>query len=318
MKYLVGLFCFLSFRFACFSQHLQPKEGFVNVQGGRIWYKIVGKGKGVPLLLIHGGPGSRSCEGIPGYSLLSDERPIIFYDQLGSGNSDRPTDTLLWKLPRFVNEVEILRKALDLKELHILGSSWGATVLIEYMLTKKPKGVKSVIFSGPLLSTPIWMKDAKILLAQLPQNTQDTIKKYENLKEYNSPSYLAATNFFYAKFMSVKKCPNVPPSACDDVLGFNNKVYNYMWGATEFNATGTLMNFDRTNRLQELKQPVLFIAGRFDEARPETMYEFQKLVPNSKVIIIENAAHNKIIDQPIPFTNAIRSFLKSLKTKFRG
>ena len=316
MKYLVGLFAFLNFSVVCFSQRIQPKEGFVNVQGGRIWYKIVGTGKGgVPLLLIHGGPGSRSCEGIPGYSLLSDERPIIFYDQLGSGYSDRPTDTLLWKLPRFANEIDSLRKALDLKELHILGSSWGATVLIEYMLTKKPKGVKSVIFSGPLLSTPIWMKDAKILLAQLPQNTQDTIKKYESLKEYNAPSYLAATDSFYAKFMSVKEWPYIPPSNCDNVMGFNDAVYNYMWGATEFNATGTLRNFDRTNRLHELTQPVLFIAGRFDEARPETMYEFQKLVPKSKVTIIENAAHYKIIDQPIMFTNAIRRFLNSVPTR---
>ena len=315
MKYLICLFLFFSLSIVSFSQHLQPKEGFVNVQGGRIWYKIVGTGKGVPLLLIHGGPGSRSCEGIAGYSLLSNERPIIFYDQLGSGHSDRPTDTLLWKLPRFVNEIDSLRKALDLKELHILGSSWGAAVLIEYMLTKKSKGVKSVIFSGPLLSTPIWMKDAKILLAQLPQNTQDTIKKYERLKEYNAPSYLAATDSFYAKFMSVKAWPNIPPSTCDNVLGFNEKVYNYMWGATEFNATGTLRNFDRTNRLHELKQPVLFIAGRFDEARPETMYKFQKLVPKSKVIIIENAAHHKIIDQPVMFTNAIRSFLNSVPTK---
>ena len=69
------------------------------------------------------------------------------------------------------------------------------------------------------------------------------------------------------------------------------------------------------NRLHESKQPVFFIAGRFDEARPETMYEFQKLVLKSKVIIIENAAHYKIIDQPVMFTNAIRSFLNSVPTK---
>ena len=88
-----------------------------------------------------------------------------------------------------------------------------------------------------------------------------------------------------------------------------------MWGATEFYATGTLRNFDRTNRLHELKQQVLFIAGRFDEARPETMYGFQKFVPKSKVIIIENAAHYKIIDQLIVFTNAIRIFLNSVHSK---
>jgi proline iminopeptidase len=315
MKYLSALLAFLSFSIICISQNYQPAEGFINVQGGRIWYKIVGTGKRTPLLLIHGGPGSRSCEGIPGYSLLGNERPVIFYDQLGSGHSDRPTDTSLWRLPRFVDEIEKLRNALDLKEVHILGSSWGATVLIEYMLTKKPKGVTSVIFAGPLLSTSLWMKDAKILLAQLPKNIQDTIQKYEDLKEYNAPSFLAATDSFYARFLSIKQWPEVPPSTCDSILGFNSQVYNYMWGPTEFTATGTLKNFDRTSRLHELKLPVLFVAGRYDEARPETMYEFQKHVPKSKVVIIEGAGHLKIIDQPVQFTGTISKFLNFAESK---
>ncbi len=313
MKYLFTLVILLSVKTWSIGQNLQPGEGFVNVEGGRIWYKIVGKGKKTPLLLIHGGPGSSSCSGIPGYSLLSDDRPVIFYDQLGSGRSDRPTDTLLWKLPRFVDEIDALRKVLGLTELHILGSSWGATVLIEYMVTKKPKGIKSVIFSGPLLSTPLWIEDAKILLAQLPANLQDTIKKYETLKDYTAPQYLAATDSFYARFMSVKQWPAVRSSTCEGVAGFNDAVYNYMWGPTEFNAPGTLKNFDRTGELPTLKQAVLFIAGRYDEVRPETIYKFQQLVPKSKAVIIENAAHYKIIDQPVKFTSAIRKFLNGVR-----
>jgi len=313
MKYLITLLVFFTFTIITTGQNLEPGEGYVNVEGGRIWYKIVGKGNGIPLLRIHGGPGSRSCASIPGYSLLGVDRPVIFYDQLGSGNSDRPTDNKLWQLPRFVDEIDYLRKALNLKELHIIGDSWGSAVLVEYMLTKKTKGVKSVIFSGPLLSTPIWIKDAKILLKELPQNIQDTIYKYERLKNYKSPSYIKATNYFYSRFLSVKKWPIVSPSTCEGVPGFNEQPYNYMWGPTEFNATGTLKNFDRTSRLHEIKQPVLFIAGQFDEARPETMYSFQKLVPGSKVVIIENAGHKKAIDQPVLYTNALRDFLNTVE-----
>jgi hypothetical protein len=89
-------------------------EGFVEVEGGKIWHKIVGKGDGIPLLVMHGGPGGRSCGMIPGFSLLSNDRPVIFYDQLGSGNSDRPADTSLWKTERFVNEIDFLRSTLKL------------------------------------------------------------------------------------------------------------------------------------------------------------------------------------------------------------
>ncbi len=297
----------------CKSQPLKEQEGYVNVEGGKIWYKIAGKGNGVPLLLIHGGPGARSCDGIPYYSLLGDERPVIFYDQLGSGLSDIPEDTSLWKLERFVNEIDSLRKHLGLKQLHILGHSWGGAVLVEYLLTKKPAGIRSAIFAGPLLSTPLWIKDAKILLARLPRNIQDTINKYEKAENYQSPSYLVATDSFYARFLSVKQWPMDSAAECEKGLSGNLQVYHYMWGPTEFTATGTLLNFDRTARLKELTQPVLFIGGRFDEATPETMKLFHQKVSQSKLVIIENAGHNTAIDQPVMFTNALRKYMHSVE-----
>lgn len=309
MKYLVVILFLSVFLVGSTPQNHKPGEGFVEVKGGRIWYKVVGTGKGVPLLLIHGGPGSRSCEGIPGYSTLGNDRPIIFYDQLGSGHSDRPTDTTLWQLPRFVDEVDALRKALDLKEINILGSSWGGTVAVEYMVTKKPKGVNSVIFAGPLISTSKWMRDAKILISQLSKPVQDSINKYESLRIYDHKSYMAATDTFNINYLSRKPGVRISAPDCAGSGKGNGEIYRYMWGPTEFNATGTLKNFERTPNLHEIKEPVLFIAGRFDEARPETMYEFQKEIPGSKVEIVENSGHNKIRDNPEQYLGAIRNFL---------
>lgn len=289
------------------------KEGFVDVEGGKIWYKIIGGGDGIPLLILHGGPGSRSCSMIPGFSLLSKDRPVIFYDQLGSGNSDRPTDTTLWKTERFVNEIDSLRSHLELDNLHILGHSCGSTFLIEYMITKKPKGVKSVIFSSPFISSPDWIADAKILLSQLSVSIQDTITKYESLKNYSHPQYLAATDTFYLRYLSRKGYPNIPDKKCDNEPGFNNQVYNYMWGPTEFNVTGTLKNFDRTADLDKITEPILFMTGEYDEARPETMYKYQKLSNNASVEIIDNAAHMTMIDQPEKVEEAIDRFFKKVE-----
>ena len=310
MKFLSVLLLAAVFLTGSSSRKLTPGEGFVQVKGGRIWYKIVGSGKGVPLLLIHGGPGSRSCDGIPAYSTLGNDRPIIFYDQLGSGHSDRPSDTTLWRLPRFVDEITSLRKELNLKEINILGSSWGGSVAVEYMLSQKPKGVKSVIFAGPLISTARWMRDAKILLSQLSKPVQDTIEKYENLKLYDHKSYIAATDSFNIQYLSRKPGVRVPVADCDKSAKSNREVYRYMWGPTEFNATGTLKTFERAERLHEIIEPVLFITARFDEARPETMYEFQKEIPGSKVVIVENSGHNKVRDNPEAYLAAIRKFLK--------
>ena len=289
---------------------LKPHEGYVQVKGGRIWYKIIGTGTGTPLLILHGGPGSRSCGDITGYSALGTDRPVILYDQLGSGFSDRPTDITLWVLPRFVDEVTALRKALNLKEINILGSSWGAAVVAEYMITQKPTGVKSVIFAGPLLGTARWIKDAQILLSQMPKKLQDTIHKYEDLKQYNAPAYVAATDSFYARYLEHKQYPALKSPLCEGAKGFNTQVYNYMWGPTEFNCTGTLQTWTRIPDLHRITQPVLFIAGQYDEARPETMYEFQKLVKGSKVAIVPNAGHHKLQDNPERYIGEIRKFLK--------
>lgn len=289
------------------------KEGYVNVEGGKIWYKIVGDGDGIPLLVLHGGPGGMCCELIPGLSLLSTDRPVIFYDQLGSGNSDRPTDTTLWRTERFVNEIDYLRNALNLDELHILGESCGSTFMIEYLATKKPKGIKSVIFSSPMISMPDWIADAKILVSQLPQAIRDTIYKYEMLKDYSAPAYLAAADSFYARHMVRKHPWPYEPEACKNSGGFNVDIYNYMWGPSEFTATGTLLNFDRTAYLDKIDVPILFMAGEYDEARPETMFKYQKLCKNASVEIIDDAAHNIAVDQPERVAEVIGKFLKNVE-----
>ena len=312
MKKLVYLLITLFLLITVSCQKEVEREGFVDVEGGKIWYKIIGEGNGVPLLILHGGPGSRSCSTIPGFSLLANERPIIFYDQLGSGNSERPTDTSLWKTERFVDEIDLLRSSLNLKELHILGHSCGSTFLIEYMITKKPEGIKSVIFSSPMISTPDWIADAKILLSQMPVELQDTIRKYETLENYSAPAYLAAVDSFYSRHLSRKSRPYILNEECENVPGFNEQVYNYMWGPTEFTATGKLIDFDRADDLDKIEEPILFVTGEYDEARPETMYKYQKLSKNATVEIIGGAAHMIMIDQPEKMAEVIDRFLISI------
>lgn len=312
MKNLKNI-CFVLFLVLCVAcQKPIEKEGHVEVEGGKIWYKMVGEGDGTPLLILHGGPGSRACNMIPGFSLLGKDRPVIFYDQLGSGYSDRPTDTTLWRIDRFIDEIDLLRDHLDLDELHMLGHSCGSTFTIEYMASKNPVGVQSIIFSSPHISTPHWMADAKILVSELPLHIRDTIAKYEALEEYTAKEYLAATDSFYARHLSRKAWPYLPNPACDGAAEFNEQVYNQMWGPTEFAVTGSLMDFDRTAFLKEITIPILFVTGEYDEARPQTIYKFQEMSNDASVEIIEGAAHMTMIDQPERVTKAIGDFLNQV------
>lgn len=136
--------------------------GHIEVNGGNVWYRITGKGPRIPLLVLHGGPGSKSSDSDP-LRQLGTDRPVIQYDQLGSGKSDRPTDTSLWTVERFVEELEQVVEALGLEEFHLLGHSWGTMLAASYLF-KNPKGVRSVIFSGPALDAQRWERDQRNLL----------------------------------------------------------------------------------------------------------------------------------------------------------
>ena len=115
------------------------REGFIPFRGYRTWFRLVGgqedAGK-FPLLCLHGGPGMSHDYLETLETIAGTGRRVIFYDQLGSGNSDHPRDPSLWKMDVFVDEVSAVRKALGLDEIHLFGQSWGGFLAQETMLTK--------------------------------------------------------------------------------------------------------------------------------------------------------------------------------------
>ncbi|MFC2164022.1 proline iminopeptidase-family hydrolase [Acidobacteriota bacterium] len=284
-------------------------EGFIDVTGGEVWYKIVGSGTATPILLLHGGPGvsSRSLEPL---AKLSDERPVIFYDQLGSGKSDRPSDLSLWKAKRFVEELSLVREALQLKEVHLFGHSWGTMLAVDYMLTK-PSGIKSLILASPCLSISRWIQDANKLRATLPIETQDILKKHEEAGTTDSEEYMAATMEYYSRYLC--RLDPWPPILQEVFTSFNTEVYGTMWGPSEFHATGNLKDYDRTEELKEISVPVLFTAGRYDEATPETTAFYRSIIPGAKLKIFENSAHMTMFEETDLYVKAIREFLRDVE-----
>jgi proline iminopeptidase len=302
---------FLIVAFSCKdTKELQRKEGFITVSGGRIWYEIVAAEKsGTPLLLLHGGPGFTSDYLRP-LEILADERPVIFYDQLGGGRSDRPQDTTLWKIDRFVNELSILRKELKLDTIHLFGHSWGTMLATEY-LSQERGGIKSLILASPCISTKAWLTDTNRLRTEMPQAIQDTLKFHEDRGTVSSQAYINATEEFYKRYFC-----RIPHTA-DIQKSLNEQgtpVYNTMWGNNEFTSTGNLKTFDRTDVLTRLTMPTLFTCGEFDEATPETTRKFANEVKNGDFRVIEGAAHLTMNEKPEVYAKLIREFLNNHDT----
>lgn len=283
------------------------REGWIDVAGGRVFYRIVGEdAAGVPLLALHGGPGAPH-DYLESLEALADERPVVFYDQLGCGASEKPDDPALYALPRFVEELACVRQALGLSRLHILGQSFGCMLAVDYMLEKRPEGVLSLVLSAPCLSAPRFAADQRANLERMPPDIRETIITAEASGDYDLPAYREAVTAFYKKHL----CRLDPWPDCLDrafeKMGF--PVYLRMWGPSEFTVTGTLKDYDRAGDLARIGLPALFTCGRHDEATPETCAFYQSRMPGSKLTVLEDASHMHHLERPGEYLGLVREFL---------
>jgi proline iminopeptidase len=289
----------------------ETREGFIAVPGGPVWYRVSGASKGVPLVVLHGGPGGTSCS----YSALSPlgaDRPVVLYDQLGSGRSGRPADRTLWTVEHFVEELDAVRKKLGLKRIHLMGHSWGGSLAAAYVLSKGTKGVESLILASALLSTPDWIRDADELRKQLPASVQEMLRKHELDGTTDSGEYRIAEREYTQRF--VRRKVTAPSAECAD-SAFNKVIYEQMWGPSEFHATGSLKSFDVTGRLGELRLPVLLMVGEFDEATPGTAARYQKLIPGAQFAVVPGAAHSMFNDNRDGALAVLKRFIDGVEAK---
>lgn len=291
------------------SLRVPTREGLVAVPGGRVFVRQIGNGSGTPLLALHGGPGGVSCR-FEVLAPLAADRPVIFYDQLGSGRSDRPTDSTLWRVPRFVEEVTAVREALGLTKIHLLGHSWGGALAAEYLAAAKPTGIVSVVLSSPLLDTPRWIADANLLRAQLPDSIRRVLDENEAKGTLDAPAYQVATDTFYGRH--VRRLPVGNEPRCEGVAS-NDTIYRQMWGPTEFLSNGSLKNWTRAADLPSIAAPTLFIAGEFDEARPQTLDTFRATMPDARLVVIPGAAHAAMREKPAEYVAALQAFLREVE-----
>lgn len=310
-KFSAGTFYFLVAILlicSCNGKMKQPAlpvgESFLTTENGKIWYKITGTGNGLPVVLLHGGPGYASNYLKP-FEELGNDRQVIRYDQLGSRKSDRITDTALFKIQQFINDLESLRQHLDIKKWHLLGHSWGTIMAMEYYKLY-PEHVASITFGSAALNIHTWQEHARELLLTLPQEFQDAIKNAEMTGNYNDSLYQAANNLFMGTYM----VRNPVMAEMDSLYStMNYEMYLYMQGPSEFTITGTLKDYDATPYLPEIKVPTLFTVGEFDEAGPEIIKSYADKVPGSQYIILSGAAHITMWDATEENVRVVREFL---------
>jgi proline iminopeptidase len=282
-------------------------EASLAVPGGNIWYKVSGTGTGLPVVLLHGGPGFSSYYLKP-LEDLGDDRLVIRYDQLGGGKADKITDTAMFTIAHFVNELDSLRSHLGCTQWHVFGHSWGTILALEYYRAH-PDRVASLTFGSAVFDIPAYERRAKELVATLPLMTQRMIRKAETVGAFDDSAYQAAINEFYGQY--VYRHP-VEADLDSTFATVNEGIYNYMQGPSEFTITGTLKDYDARDFLPRIKVPTLFTVGEFDEVGPALVKGFADSVRNARYVVLPGAAHITMWDARDENVKVVRDFLRGV------
>ena len=288
-------------------------EGMIPVPGGNVWYRVAGEGEGVPLLCVHGGPGFPH-DYLESMEDLAGRRRVIFYDQLGCGRSDRPDDPSLWTFERSLDELEAVRSALGLTEMHLFGNSWGGWLALQYTLDRRPNP-RSLILSSSPPSVPRWIREANELRARLPRRVQEVLDDHERRGVFDCPEYTAAIMVFYKRHLCrLKRWPDGVERALGP--GFGAQPYLTMWGPSEFGPVlGNLNGWDVTDRLSEVTVPTLITGGRHDEARPEHLQVLSEGIAGSELVIFERSSHMAFVEERRAYMRVVNSFLDRVERR---
>lgn len=279
----------------------------VEIDGYRIVTYSYGTGDSV-LFLLNGGPGL-PCDYLrdPHIPLANEGYRIVAFDQLGCGKSDRPEDPALWSISRYVEEVETVRKALDLNQVHLLGQSWGGWLSIEYALTY-PAAIRSLILANTCGDLPHLTTELNRMREALGSETVAMMQHHEALGTLDHPEYQAAVTIL--NYRHVCRLKDWPVSLLASINDWNMGPYGTMQGPNEFLYTGNLKDWNRIPDMHRLEMPTLIVTGTHDEIGPACALKMANVLPDSEVVVFPDSSHVPFYEEPEDYFHALKSFLE--------
>lgn len=283
-------------------------DGFVDTGSAIIYYKTIGRGR--PLILLHGGPGSTHDYFLPYVLPLARSRQLVFIDERGSGKSQRLEDHSHYNLEAMSADVEAVRVALGLGQVDLLGHSFGG-VLAQDVAIRYPGNIRRLVLASTGSSAARINADFKTIKDALDPDLRARIEALEargiigpdgaQLPEYRQLADQAEGPYNY--FVR-------PPAWSESGESLGWDVLNQMWGAkSDFHIDGNLKGFDFTPELRKLKIPALVIYGDHDMVSDATARESHEALPGSLLVEIPRSAHMTMVDQNAAFNDAVSRFL---------
>jgi proline iminopeptidase len=291
-------------------------EAFVDAGGVLVYTKTLGQGP--PLVIVHGGPGASHDYFLPYLLPLSRHHRLVFLDERGSGRSEQLEDPKRYTVEAMAEDVEAVRRALDLGPIDLLGHSFGGVVAQAYAL-KYQENLRHLVLCSTFHSTRKLNAVFDAMKAKMAPDLRAKIEKIEKeglfdkgaaweKGRYSEEYMKLAWGDGYFPYLYTRR----PDANYDPVANghMSWELYREMWGSHgEFVVDGNLVSVEYTDKLRTLRVPTLVTAGQHDQADPSLAEEMRRQIPGAKLLVLPESGHMTFVDQPRMFNEAVDAFL---------
>jgi proline iminopeptidase len=278
------------------------RDGFLDVNGTRIYYKVLGRGE--PIVALHGGPGFDHRQFLPFIDELAAHHEVILFDQRGTGLSSGPVDSASITIDNFIGDIEEVRIAFGIERMNLLGHSWGGVLAMHYAV-RYPERLRSLI----LCSTTPWVDGFDAMRAEIEQRrTPEDAKELAEIGA--SPAFEANDPEAVERFWRVYFRPYFPdPSMVSrmDLRFTKNTLENS--SAVAGYILRSVGAFDLRRSLRSVRVPTLILHGDSDPLPLEYAEQIHESIPGSELVVLRHSGHWIFVDATERFTESIEDFL---------
>lgn len=272
----------------------------ISIRGISLNTKIMGRG--TPLALMHGGPGA-DLYTMLSFKPLADQFTLVFYDHRCNGRSEgADVSSLTWE--NLTADADALREKLGFAKWVVLGHSFGGYVALEYAL-RYPDRLSALVLVDTGGDSRWAQENAPKVLAQRGYSPEIVHLARRFLNGLIEPGEMFPDLMKLGKAYTYHVSPGQIPHMI--LTGLKTKLRPK---ALIYSATHFLKGWSVMDRLNEIKVPTLILAGREDfQFPPEHQQELAAGIPNSRLVILDQAGHNVQDEQPAEVQRVLREFL---------
>ncbi|HYA58199.1 MAG TPA: alpha/beta fold hydrolase [Thermoplasmata archaeon] len=281
----------------------------VTVAGGRS-FEYVAQGKGPATLLVHpGGPGL-SYHYLRGLlKLASANLQVVLFNPRGVGHSWKPKRPAEYTVQNMAEDVEAIRRALRISELHLLGYSFGGFVALEYV-HRYQKHLTSLLLCASSGSAEEIRVASRMALGTASPSQRVRLRALARAELFASQEYQSLAERIFRPFQT-RFLRGTPPDWKSTKL--SNEVYQAMVTRTgdEFTVDGTVSHWDGRKYYSKIEVPTLVVVGRYDFFLEPSMEMNDRIEP-AHLRVLPRSSHFPILEQPREFLGTIREFLSDV------